>query len=99
MEAAGASIERGDGGVLFLEGPLVFSTVDTVLTRSLTLLPAEGSAVLDFTGVEHTDSAALALIVEWRKLAARRGLTLELRGLPGQLRALSSAAGLETLCD
>ena len=42
--------------------------------------------------------AALALLVEWRKFAARHGLRLELRAVPAQLRALAAAAGLDMLC-
>jgi len=80
-----------------LDGALVFDTVPEALTRSLALLPEKGPLVVDLAGVSHADSAALALIVEWRRSAERRGVTLELRGLPPQLRALAAATGLEEL--
>jgi len=83
---------------LYLRGPLVFASVGAALTRSLALLPRQGAAVIDMSGVAQADSAALALLVEWRKFAARQGLRLELRAVPAQLRALAAAAGLETLC-
>jgi phospholipid transport system transporter-binding protein len=98
VDAARASLERRDDGALHIAGPLVFATVQAVLERSRSLLPSAGTAVFDFSAVAQTDSAALALIVEWRKLARQRGLALELRGLPQQLRALAVASGLEALC-
>jgi phospholipid transport system transporter-binding protein len=64
----------------------------------LPLLPTQGVAIIDLGGVTRADSAALALIIEWRRLATQRALTLELRGLPAQLRALAAASGLEALC-
>ena len=55
--------------------------------------------MIDLGEVAQADSAALALLVEWRKFAARQGLRLELRSVPAQLRALAAAAGLEALCS
>ena len=85
-------------GVVHLRGPLVFASVGAALSRSLALFPARGVAVVDMTDVAQADSAALALLVEWRKFADRQGLRLELRAVPAQLLALAGAAGLETLC-
>ncbi len=90
-------VENRDGA-LHLRGPLVFGSVGAALTQSLALLPRQGVAVIDMSDVAQADSAALALLIEWRKFAARQGLRLELRGVPAQLRALAAAAGLETLC-
>lgn len=85
-------------GTLHLRGPLVFASVGAVLSQSLALLPRQGAAVIDMSEVAQADSAALALLVEWRKFAARHGLRLELRAVPAQLRALAAAAGLDMLC-
>ncbi len=84
-------------GAVALSGALVFDTAPDALTRSLALLPATGPLVIDLTAISHADSAALALLVEWRRAALRRGVVLELRGLPAQLDALAAAAGLEAL--
>jgi phospholipid transport system transporter-binding protein len=89
-------VENRDGA-LHLRGPLVFASAGAVLTQSLALLPRQGVAVIDMSDVAQADSAALALLIEWRKFAARQGLRLELRGVPAQLRALAAAAGLEAL--
>jgi phospholipid transport system transporter-binding protein len=90
-------VENRDGA-LHLRGPLVFASVGVALTQSLALLPRQGVAVIDMSEVEQADSAALALLIEWRKFAARQGLRLEVQGVPAQLRALAAAAGLEALC-
>jgi len=89
-------VEARDGAVA-LSGALVFDTAPDALTRSLALVPAAGPLVIDLTAVSHTDSAALALLVEWRRAAQRRGVALELRGLPSQLGALAAATGLDEL--
>ena len=86
------------GGVIRVNGPLVFDTAGDVLSQSLSLLPAQGTAVIDLSGVSNADSTALALLVEWRRISAQRALVLELRGLPAQLRALATATGLDALC-
>lgn len=84
-------------GSIALAGALIFDTVPEALARSLALLPASGDLRFDLGGVTHADSAALALIVEWRRTAERRGVALELRSPPPQLRALAAATGLEAL--
>lgn len=99
MGGARNGLETTADGSLRLSGPLTFATVGAVLERSSPLLPARGTAVIDLSAVDQTDSAALALIVEWQKLARRRGLSLELRGLPARLQALLSAADLDSLCS
>lgn len=86
-----------DAGIVAITGALIFDTVPEALSRSLALLPAHGALIFDLAGVTHADSAALALIVEWQRTAERRGVSLELRGLPDQLRALAAATGLEEL--
>ncbi len=97
MTSPQALVDNRDG-ILRLRGPLVFASVGAALSQSLALLPRQGVAVIDMSDVAQADSAALALLVEWRKFAARQGLRLELRGVPAQLRALAAAAGLEALC-
>ena len=86
-------------GAIALDGPLVFDTAGEALSRTLTLLPATGTAVIDLGGITRADSAALALLVEWRRVARTRGLKIELRALPAQLRALAAATGLDKLVD
>ncbi|MCC7120524.1 MAG: STAS domain-containing protein [Gammaproteobacteria bacterium] len=84
-------------GSIALAGALIVDTVPEALVRSLALLPASGDLRFELDGVTHADSAALALIVEWRRAAEQRGVALELHGLPAQLRALAAATGLEEL--
>jgi phospholipid transport system transporter-binding protein len=92
------TIVEAAAGAIAVRGPLVFASAGDVLRRSVGLFPMQGKAVIDLAGVTHADSAALALIIEWRRLAAQRAVTLELRGLPAQLRALAAASGLESTC-
>ena len=86
-------------GLVTIDGALVFDTVPDVLAQTRALCPAAGSFTVDLGAVTHADSAALALLVEWRRLSRERGVTLELRALTAQLRALATACGLDALID
>lgn len=63
----------------------------------MALLPTAGTVTIDLGGVSHADSAALALLVEWRRAANQRGLILQLLSMTPQLRALAQAAGMEDI--
>jgi phospholipid transport system transporter-binding protein len=54
-------------------------------------------AVLDLSGVRRSDSAGLALVVDWLRAARRRGLRLAIEGAPSQLMDIARVSGLEEL--
>ncbi len=85
---------------LALTGELSFDTVPTVLAQT-----AEYSArpdiperlTLDFSAITSVDSAAVALLLEWRRMAASRGKTLVFVNLPPNLLALAELYGVAEL--
>lgn len=99
MDTPGAVRIATTAGLVTVDGALVFDTVPDVLAQTRALCPATGRFAIDLGAVTHADSAALALLVEWRRLSLERGVTLELRALPAQLRALATACGLDALID
>jgi phospholipid transport system transporter-binding protein len=52
---------------------------------------------IDFGAVTGVDSAAVALLLEWRRMAQARGKTLVFENLPPNLLALASLYGVADL--
>lgn len=88
-----------DGTRLALSGELGFSTVMDVLEegrRAIASAPTAGT-VLDLSGVTKSDSAGLALVVDWLRAARARGVTLAVEAAPAQLADIARVSGLESL--
>ena len=85
---------------LVLEGALSFETIPQILVQS-----AEYAAradlpdrlTIDFSKVSGVDSAAVALLIEWRRQAAARGKRLDFVNLPPNLLALANLYGVQEL--
>lgn len=48
-----------------------------------------GELIIDFSGVTQANSSALALLLEWKTLAARHNCALSHQNLPDSIRQLS----------
>ena len=93
---------NGEAGteVLALEGALSFETLPGVLVQSSAYsarpdLPAQ--LTIDFSAITDVDSSAVALLLEWRREAARLGKTLNFVNLPANLLALAELYGVTAL--
>jgi phospholipid transport system transporter-binding protein len=95
--AQGSRIEARGAGEVEVDGLLEFATVTALLPVLEALLPDSGSLRVDLGGVRHADSAGLALLVHWQRLARRRGVTLELGNAPGQLMDMARLSGLDSI--
>ena len=86
--------------VLKLDGALSFETISAVLAQS-----AEYAArpdlpdrlTIDFSAITAVDSAAVALLLEWRRMAVARGKSLVFENLPPNLLALAKLYGVAEL--
>lgn len=58
---------------------------------------AAGEVEFDFGAVERVDSAALAVVLEWRRAARAAGREIELRNLPASLTELADLYGVAEL--
>jgi phospholipid transport system transporter-binding protein len=88
------------GEVLALKGELTFDTIPQVLEESAayvarTDLPDR--LTIDFAGITGVDSAAVALLLDWRRVAVKRGKTLVFVNLPANLSALAELYGVAEL--
>ncbi len=82
-----------------LRGQLDMDNVGRLLQASRPLLFADGAAELelDLAAVEHTDSAGLALLVEWLRAARHNDRRIRFRGMPAQMRAMAEVSGLDRI--
>jgi phospholipid transport system transporter-binding protein len=86
--------------VLALEGPLSFESLPGVLAQSqvYTARPdLPDRLTIDFAAITEVDSSAVALLLEWRREAARRGKGLYFVNLPANLLALAELYGVSEL--
>ena len=86
--------------VLALEGALSFETLPRVLeeSRAYSARPdLPDRLTIDFAAITEVDSSAVALLLEWRREAARRGKGLYFVNLPANLLALADLYGVTGL--
>lgn len=95
-----ARLESGADGVLRVSGELGFATAARLYAESAAVVgaaPAERPLVFDLEGVSRVDSAGVALLLTWLRGARERGLALELRNVPEQLRSIARVSDLDEL--
>ena len=69
----------------------------TIYKKSLSYLTKAPALEFDFAEVRSSDSAAIALIIEWLKFAKSNTKTIHFYNLPQELLSLAKAAGLQLL--
>lgn len=84
-------------GRILISGPLTFATVTDLWTASENLFPREAEWNCDLAAVSACDSAGLALLLEWLRLARQQKKKIHFLNLPQQLEAIAGAAGLKGL--
>ena len=81
-----------------LAGDITFATVTRLWRQSRPLLQrCHGAVTIDLGGVEHADSAAFALLLEWLRLARCNAFDLRFIHLPSRLLTMAHAYDLDTI--
>jgi phospholipid transport system transporter-binding protein len=93
----GLAFETTAPGRFRLSGELVFATVSGALEQSQALFTGHDPVDIDLAGVTATDSAGLALLVEWAAWARRERCKLRLRNLPTQAAALARISEVDKI--
>lgn len=86
--------------VLALAGPLSFESLPRVLAQSQAYCARDDlpdRLTIDFAAITEVDSSAVALLLEWRREAARLAKGLEFVNLPANLLALAELYGVTAL--
>ena len=85
-----------DGDRARVIGSLHFTTVSALLTAGVAAINA-GRSVIDLAGVTASDSAGLALLIEWLSVAKSAGRPLRFENIPSQLQQLARLSEVEEL--
>lgn len=79
---------------LMVSGDLNFQSVVPVWEASLAFLNQFSSLKIDFSGVTSSNSAGLALIIEWLKWGREHGKTVSLAAIPTEIHSLANVCGV-----
>jgi len=90
------SIKETGDGQFAVEGELSKFTVPSVWRDANGMIQgATQNLLIDLKDVTLTDSAGLALLLEWMTLARKKELQIHFRNLPAQLWEIAKVSDLE----
>jgi phospholipid transport system transporter-binding protein len=85
-----------EGGRCVVQGPLTMNCVTAVLEESTRLFQLPDVTV-DLGAVTEVDSAAVSLLLEWRRAARREHRTVRFVNVPANLLSLAKLYGVSEL--
>jgi phospholipid transport system transporter-binding protein len=93
-----AGIRTADDGWVYLSGELTFESTPFIYEELEQRFQSTGDVIsVDLGGIERTDSAGLALLLEWQAAANRRQRTLHIRNAPDNLIQLAKLCEADKL--
>jgi len=89
---------QSENGRFKVSGELTFATVTGVLGQSRALFNQANEPIeIELGDVERFDSAGLALLIEWMRMASAQGKVIRFFKLPEQMMAIAAASDLESI--
>ena len=85
-----------DGERCTVQGPITIGNASAVLAESARLFTGP-TTIVDLGAVTAVDSAAVSLLLEWRRAAARANRHVEFVNLPHSLKSLADLYGVSHL--
>jgi phospholipid transport system transporter-binding protein len=82
-----------------LSGDMSFDTAEQILQASEKLFRRQAKIEIDLGGVQRTDSAGLALLLEWTGRAHQSGTEMRFVAIPDKVRAIAVTAEVQHLLD
>lgn len=92
---AGAVVKKRGQGRFSLGGILSFLTVPDLIAETETLFKESGDVLVDLGEVIKSDSAGVALLVEWMNEAHRQDQDIQFLDIPSQMLGLVRVSGLD----
>lgn len=80
-----------------IQGPLTFETVNVVLQRSKALFADHDILHIDLAEVTESDSAGLALLLEWVNWARHYVREISYENIPEQIQAIAKISEVSDL--
>lgn len=78
-----------------IDGALTFATIDKQTLKSISFLKAAREITIDLSLVSSTDSAGLALMIEWIKYSRQNRTQIVFKNIPEQLLNLAKLSGFD----
>ncbi|MDD2759434.1 MAG: STAS domain-containing protein [Methylomonas sp.] len=82
-------------GYFSVEGNLTFASIDKETLKSFKFLKGIDTICIDLAKVGRTDSAGLALMIEWIRQSRMIRAQLRFKNIPDQLLALATLSGFD----
>jgi phospholipid transport system transporter-binding protein len=86
-------------GQVEVRGPLTFATAKSARAAGRRLIEMSGDSALqmDCSGVTESDSAGLAVLLDWLVLAKRHGGVVRFSALPAPIWAVAQLSNVDSL--
>lgn len=94
-----ARLEALGDGRFKVYGAMNADTATELLKHSDAAFQGAGSLEIDLANVPEGDSAGLALMIEWLRLAKQRKQTIHFKNVPEQIAALARISEVADLLD
>ncbi|MCK4709698.1 MAG: STAS domain-containing protein [Gammaproteobacteria bacterium] len=82
-------------GLVKIDGVLDLKTVNSLKKQTISLFNGPSEIQFDLSAVSQSNSAALALLLEWLKMAQKNQVSLTFCNFPEHLRELARVYGIE----
>ena len=89
------TITRSGDGEIHLKGELSYNNVSALYRQTIDLFKEEKDLRIDFSGVTRSDSAGVALLVEWLSEARDRNQPIQFINIPDQMLDVVRVSSLE----
>ena len=83
--------------IFHLAGELTFATVGALLVQAPILFENYQQLKVDLSEVIRSDSAGLALLIDWMRLAKATNKAIMFYNIPDQMLAIADASGVDEL--
>ena len=90
-----ADIRQGENGRLEIRGDLNFDSVASLWRRCHAQFSDHAALDIDLSGVQRSDSAGVALLVECLRKAHQSGKVIRFFNIPTQMLALARVSSLD----
>jgi phospholipid transport system transporter-binding protein len=80
---------------VILSGDLIFATINKKTAQLIDFKKINHELVIDLAGIKNSDSAGLALLIEWLKISQKSQTQLRFKNIPTQLITLAKLSGFE----
>jgi len=92
------TLEKINDQLYALSGELSMQNVPQISRETASLINAmTGEVSIDLSKITRADSAGLALLIDWLRIARRRNFTLHFEQLPEQLMQIAQVCELESV--